>query len=166
GNAGLGNGSLGTDDALADGGFGGEEGAGDLFGGEPAQQAQSQRYPRFRRQDGVAGGKDQPQQIVADLVIQRLDQFALVIGGVVLYEASNFLQLGRGHFAVAEIIDAAPLGGLHQPGAGIVRHAGFGPGLERDQQGVLCQFLGQRDVAHHARQSGDQPRLLDLPDAG
>ena len=68
------------------------------------------------------------------------------------------------HPAAAQMIQRPALGGRHQPGAGLFRHAGRGPMLERGQQGFLRQVLGQRHVAQHPRQAGDQPRLLDPPD--
>jgi hypothetical protein len=40
----------------------------------------------------------------------------------------------------------------------------FRPLVDGAQQRVLSQILGQRDVAHQARQAGDEPRRLDPPD--
>src|SRR5882757_4844964 len=56
------------------------------------------------------------------------------------------------------------LRGAHQPGAGVVRDAGCGPALQRCDQRVLREFLGKTDVAHHPRETGDEPRLLYPPD--
>ena len=50
--AGLGERALGAHDALRDGRLRHQEGAGDLVGGEPAEQPQRQRDARLRRQDG------------------------------------------------------------------------------------------------------------------
>ena len=74
------------------------------------------------------------------------------------------LVLAREHLAAAQMIQRPALGGRHQPRAGLVRHAGHGPVLERRHQRFLGQVLGQRHVAQHARQARDQPRLLDPPD--
>ena len=52
----------------------------------------------------------------------------------------------------------------HQPRAGIVGHARLRPLLERGDQRVLRQLLGEADVAHHAREPGDQLGRLDAPD--
>ena len=49
--AGLGERALGAHDALRDGRLRHQEGAGDLFGGEAAEQPQRQRGARLRRQD-------------------------------------------------------------------------------------------------------------------
>ena len=68
------------------------------------------------------------------------------------------------HLAAAQMIDRAPLGGRHQPRARVFRNAGLRPVFERGQQGILRQILGQRHVAQHPRQAGDQPGLLDPPD--
>ena len=56
-----------------------------------------------------------------------------------------------------KLVDGAVLGGGHQPGARVVRDARLRPLLQRRDQRVLRQLLGQPDVAHEARQPGDQP---------
>ena len=38
------------------------------------------------------------------------------------------------------------------------------PLLERGHQRILRQLLGEPDVAHDAREAGDEPRGLDPPD--
>ena len=38
------------------------------------------------------------------------------------------------------------------------------PALQRGDQRVLRQVLGEADVAHHPRQAGDQAGRLDPPD--
>ena len=58
-------------DALRDGRLGHEERARDLVGREPAEQAQRERDARLGRQHGVARGEDEPQQVVADVVVDR-----------------------------------------------------------------------------------------------
>ncbi|GAA2863921.1 hypothetical protein GCM10020220_061450 [Nonomuraea rubra] len=51
--------ALGAGDALADGGFGGEERPRDLGGGQAAEQAEGEREPPLDREFRVAGGEDQ-----------------------------------------------------------------------------------------------------------
>jgi hypothetical protein len=36
--------------------------------------------------------------------------------------------------------------------------------LEGGDEGVLREILGRADVAHHPRESGDEPRGFDPPD--
>jgi hypothetical protein len=43
----------------------------------------------------------------------------------------------------AKVVDGTPLGGRHQPRAGVVRDAVARPLLERGDDGVLRQFLGE-----------------------
>ena len=38
------------------------------------------------------------------------------------------------------------------------------PLLQRGHKRILCEVLGNADVAHHPRQAGDEPRRLDSPD--
>ena len=78
--------------------------------------------------------------------------------------AAELLVLAVAQGPAAQLVDAAPLRGGHEPGAGVVRHARLRPRLERRHQRVLGEVLGQADVADHPRQAGDQPRRLDPPD--
>ena len=61
---------LGAHDALGDGRVRLQEGARDLLGGQAADHPQRQRRAGLARQQRVAGGEDQPQQLVTDVVIQ------------------------------------------------------------------------------------------------
>ena len=56
------------------------------------------------------------------------------------------------------------LGGGHEPGARVVRDARLGPLLERGDERLLGEILGEPDVAHQAGDARDQPRGLDPPD--
>ncbi len=69
GDARLGERALGADDALGDGRLRDEEGARDLGGGEAAEQAQRERDARLGREDRVAGGKHEAEEIVAHLLV-------------------------------------------------------------------------------------------------
>ena len=67
-----GQGALGPHDALGDGGLGDQEGPGDLGGGQPAEQPQGEGGARLGRQHRMAGDEDQPQQVIADVIIHRV----------------------------------------------------------------------------------------------
>jgi hypothetical protein len=58
--------AFGADDALGDGGFGGEEGAGDLGGGKAAEEAEGEGCAGLGGEDGVAGDEDEADEVVAD----------------------------------------------------------------------------------------------------
>ncbi len=62
------------------------------------------------------------------------------------------------------MVERVVLGDLHQPRAGIARHAFGRPLFERRDQRVVREILGQADVADHADESGDQARRFDAPD--
>src|SRR2546423_15545444 len=66
--------------------------------------------------------------------------------------------------AAAMHVDGAMLGGRYEPGAGIVRHSRLGPPLERGDECILRQILGQPDVTGDARQTRNESRRLDPPD--
>ena len=70
----------------------------------------------------------------------------------------------RSSLSPAQPVDRAMLRGRHQPGAGLVGNARRRPLLERRDERVLRQLLGEADVAHHAREAGDELRRLDAPD--
>ena len=155
--------ALGAHDALGDGRFRQEESPRDLLGGQAADHPQRQRRAGLARQTRMAGGEDQPQQFVADVVVERGVEIGH--GLLLLLEIERHHPvLARQHPATAQMIQRPALGSRHQPGAGLFRHAGGGPMLQRRQQGFLRQVLGQRHVAQHPREAGDQPRLLDPPD--
>ena len=111
----------------------------------------------------MAGGEDQPQQFVAELVVER----RIRIGHRLLFllqVVQQHLVLAREQAAAAQIIERAAFGGCHQPRARLFRHAGDGPMFERRHQGFLRQVFGQRHIAQHPGQARDQARLLDAPD--
>ena len=58
-------------DALGNGRLRLQEGARDLFRGQAADHPKRQRGAGLARQSRMAGGEDQPQQFVADVVVER-----------------------------------------------------------------------------------------------
>src|SRR6202035_2720833 len=57
--------AFGPDEPLGHGGFGHQEGAGDLGGGEPAQEPERQGDLGAGGERGVAAGEDQAQPVIA-----------------------------------------------------------------------------------------------------
>ena len=155
---------LGADDALRDGGFGDEKRARDFVGRQAAEKPQRQRGARLRRQHRMAGGEDEPQQIVAHIIIERRLELARERLLPLFEVVPELLVLAIEHFGAAEMIDRAMLGGRHQPGAGVVRNARCRPLLERRHERIVREIFGQPDVAHHARQGRNDLRGFDAPD--
>src|SRR5688500_15886446 len=105
----------------------------------------------------MAGGEDQAQQVIANVVVPVGFKRNFLLKrefGVLLLQ----------HLRAAKMIQRAVLRRRHQPGAGIVRYAGRGPGFQRRDQRLLRELLGQAAVAHHARDAGDDLSRLDAPD--
>ena len=70
----------------------------------------------------MAGREDQPQHVVADIVVQRGVEIGhRLLLGFQLPRQSRVLTFE--HLVAPEVIHGAALGGGHEPGAGFVRHA-------------------------------------------
>jgi hypothetical protein len=164
GRARLGERPSGAHDALGHRRLRNEERPRDLLDRQAAEQTQRERNPAFGGKHGMTGREHQAQQIVADPVVeggvgirrrQLLPQLEL---------ASEFLMLEVEQLVPAQPVDRPILRGGHEPGRRIVRDARVRPALERDDERVLRQLLGQADVAQHPREAGNEPRRLDPPD--
>ena len=155
-----GEGALGADDALGDGRLRGEEGAGDLRCRQAAEQPQGEGDAGLGGQDRVAGGEDEPQQVVVDVV---------GVGGFLgrgdgLQGAADLRQLAGVVLPAPDQVDGAVPGGGHEPGARVVGHTVPRPLLQGGDQRVLGEFLGDADVADDAGDGGDDARGLDAVD--
>ena len=62
-----------------------------------------------------------------------------------------------------EVIDSAPLRGGHQPRDRVVRDARGRPLLERSDEGVLRQVLGEAHIAGHPGEGTDEAGRLGPP---
>ena len=156
--------ALGPDDPLGDGCLRRQEGPGDLVGLEAAEQPQRERHPGVGGQHRVAGGEDEPEQVVLDRVLEDRLDIVLDTVAVDLELVPHLGELALVGLLAPDQVDRAPLGDRHQPGARIVRYARLRPLLQRGDQRVLRQLLGQPDVPHDPRDPGDDPGRLDPPD--
>jgi hypothetical protein len=130
-------------------------------------------------QHRVAGGEDQAEQVVAEMVVECGVQVRLVGLAREAGVAGKRLQLLRVAGLAAQGIDRTLLGGGHEPGPRVVRHARRWPLLERDHERVLqlqeaggpldglllCPHLGQ-GVADHLLGLGERPVGDAQPPAG
>ena len=160
----LGQRPLGPDDALGDGRLGDEERARDLLGRQAPEQAQRERDARLGREHRMAGREHQAQEVVADVVVERGVEIGRGRLLLRLELAAELLVLALEQLVPAQQVDRAMLRGGHEPGARVVRDARLRPLLERGDERVLRQLLGQPDVAHDPREAGDEPGRLDPPD--
>ena len=164
GDARLGERPLGPDDALGDRRLRDEERARDLVGRQTAEQAERERDARLGREDRMAGREHEAQQVVADVVVDggvEVRRGHLLLG---LELATELLVLALEPLASAQEVDRAMLRGGHEPGARVVRDARLRPLLERGDERILREVLGETDVAHDPREAGDEPGGLDPPD--
>ena len=109
----------------------------------------------------MAGGEDQAQQVVADVVVERGVKVGRCCFAVDFELVAQLRVLALHELGAAQAVDGAMLGRRHQPGAGLVGYAGLRPLLQCGDERVLRQLLGEPNVAHHACEAGDELRLLD-----
>ena len=158
--------ALGPDDALGDGGLRDEERPGNFVRRQAAEQPQRERDLRLGREHWVAGDEDEPEQIVADTIRPLVDR-RLEIGNGLLFAgelAADLFVLALEPFGPAPVVDGPVLRRGHEPGARVARNARRRPLLERRDECVLGQILGNADVAHNPRKPSNEPRRFDSPD--
>ena len=152
---------LGPRDALSHSGFRGQEPAGDLGGGEPANQTQRQRGARVGGQGGVAGQEDEPEDVVLDVVDLGVEiRHVSLLAPTGVFELRDLAVQRCG---APEVVDAAPLRDGHQPPRRVLRHARRRPLLERSHECVLRQVLGESDITGHPRECADEAGRFGPP---
>src|SRR3989442_14049595 len=112
----------------------------------------------------MAGDEHEAQQVVADMIVDRRVEIRHRRVPPSLELGTELLMLAIEHLAPAQLVDRPMLRGGHEPGARIVRDARLGPALERDDERVLRQVLGETDVARDPCEPGDELGGLDAPD--
>ncbi len=156
-----GQGLLGPDDALGDRRLGHEVGPGDLDRRQAAEQAQGERHPGRHVQHRMARGEHEAEQVVIDVVgdgavevgVDRLRVDGQVATDVAVPVAQALVP--------AVLVDGPSLGHGHQPAPGIARNPRHRPLLQRGDDCVLGQLLGQAHIARVVGQPGDEPGRLD-----
>jgi hypothetical protein len=112
----------------------------------------------------MAGGEHQPQQVIAEVVLEGVDvmvgvEGGLLRGGLARYEGDLAVEGG----ASAGGVDGAAFRGRHEPAGGVGWDTRSGPVLERNQERFLGGVLSETEVAGHACQPGDEAAGLDAP---
>src|SRR5437899_3003892 len=104
----------------------------------------------------MTGYEHEAQQVIAHIVVER--SFEIRHSHLLsLKLTTDLLVLALEPRASAEVIHSTMLGGGHEPGAWVVRDARFRPLLERGDESILCEVLGNADIAHDPREAGDEP---------
>src|ERR1700732_3979593 len=140
-----------------------KKGAGNLRRREASNQTQGKRDASFYRKHRMARGKDKPQHVIVDHLIQclvhRLSEPLLLH----LKLPSDFFVLLYKHLPTAQTIDGTSLCRRHQPCSGIFGDTFFGPPLKGCNERLLREYLRNADIAGDAGNHSDEPRRLDLP---
>lgn len=154
---------LRPDDPLRDGRLRDEKRPRNLVCRQSPKEAQSEGRAHFGGKYRMAGDEDQPEKIVPDMVVRTLFDLA---HGLLLFlfdVPADLAMLPIQHCVAAKEVDGAMLRGSHQPGPRIVGDPGLRPPLERGDEGVLREVLGDADVPHDARQRGNELRGFNTP---
>jgi hypothetical protein len=141
GNGDISQGPFGAHDALGNGCFRYQECARDVAGRQSAQYAQRKRGALLGREHRMAGGEDQSQQVVVDVLVEcgvTGGRLALEFGQVDRKLAVFALDQRR----ATQSVEGAVLGDLGQPGGRIARNAVARPAFECQHKGVLISFAG------------------------
>src|SRR5262249_3690148 len=103
----------------------------------------------------MTADKDQAQQVIADRIINRRFELASDLVQPSVDLPPKLLVLALEHLVPAKQIYGTVLGGGHQPGARLIRNTGLRPLLERGDQNVLPEVLGNSNVPHYSGQTRD-----------
>ena len=112
----------------------------------------------------MARREDQPQHVVADVVVHRGMKRGLRVGAFLLEIARERLVLVGHARTTAQQVDGPTFASGHQPCAWVAGNALGRPLLQGGDERVVRQVLGDRQVAREPREPGDQPRGLQSPD--
>jgi hypothetical protein len=163
--AGLAERALGADDALGDGRFAGEEGARDLVGGEPADQASVSAARASADNTGwqamkmrLRSSSPTSSSMAASMSSTPVSRYASEV-------AADLIVLAREHAVAAGGVDGAALGRGHQPGTGVVRDARISAiRTTRSRRRSCASSSAKPTSAHHPGQARDEPGPFDPED--
>ncbi len=123
GNARLGEGALGPDDALGDGRLRDEEGARDLLCRQTSKKAKRERNTCLGRENRMAGDEHEAQKVVPDIIVERGVEIRHSHLLLRLELAAKLLVFALQPLVSAEHVDRTVFGGGHEPSAWVVRDA-------------------------------------------
>jgi len=104
----------------------------------------------------MTGDEEQAQQIITNIVVKS----GVQIRHGHLFRpklSTQFLMFSLKSRVSAEVIHGTMLGSRHEPGARVIRDARLGPLLERGDQSILREILGQAHITHDPREAGNEP---------
>ena len=108
----------------------------------------------------MAAGEDQPQPVVLDAVLVRLERVARVSIELLRDLRERRIESGT----AAQGVDRLEPTGRNQPGAGIRGHAIPGPALDRGGERVVQSLLGEVEIAEQADQRGQDAARVGAVD--
>lgn len=111
----------------------------------------------------MASDEYQAKEVIAHGVIQRSVELlhARLLMGIGL--STELVLFALEALPPPQEVDCSVLAGCQEPCAWLVRHSRGRPPLQRSDEGVLRELLGQANVAHDSREPGNHSRRLDAP---
>jgi hypothetical protein len=117
---------------------------------------------RLSGKNGMAGGEDETEQVVADLVIERrveIGSLQFRVHELVPDLGMLFVDTPR----PAEMIDRSMLCRGHQPGARVGGDSRLRPPLQRGEERILGEVFRHADVPDSPSQRCDEAGRFDSP---
>ena len=112
----------------------------------------------------MTGREHEAQEVIADIIVNHTVEFRHGRLLPALELVAKLLVLALDPLVSPEEFDGTMLRRGHEPGAWVVWNARLRPLLESSHESILREVLGNADIAHNSRETGDEPRRLDPPD--
>ncbi len=109
-------------------------------------------------------GEYQPQQIVANVIVQLLVALFVRRGVPDISFVAELLVLTLRKGLSTQVIYGAMLGRCHEPRARVMRNPRPGPLLKGGNESILGQFLCDTHIQHEPGKPGDQSGGFNPPD--
>src|SRR5207247_1632742 len=106
---------LRPDDPLGDARDGDEEPSRDLLRRQTPKHAEGESDASIPREHRMAGHEDETEEIITDVLVDRLIHFAAALSALDI--ATDLVMLALERLATADHVDRPMLRGAHQPGA-------------------------------------------------
>jgi hypothetical protein len=99
----------------------------------------------------MTGCKNEPQQVVADIIVERRVEIVYNSIAVGFELVTQLFVFALEQLVPSEVVDRAMFGRRHQPRARVARNPLIGPLFEGCHERVVREIFGKTDIAHDSR---------------